>query len=263
MLMALMQCMLVVACISFSRLMVKKMIRQTVWIVTAVLLSACELVDGPAEQGAQRAVKHAQSAIENYDEARPVLWHSLYRNGGNTLYCNQRFSAGQRQGLNIEHVFPMSWATNGLNCGSRKQCRARSAQFNMIEADLHNLYPSRVDVNKARSSYRFGDVAGEKRAFGARCDFEVNDRARVAEPAPRVRGEVARAMFYMAYRYKEQGLVLFKKQALLLHQWHIADLPSAAERQRNDRIEKLQGNRNLFIDDPDELSRLVNNGYFF
>ncbi|MFT6408432.1 MAG: deoxyribonuclease-1, partial [Arenicella sp.] len=41
------------------------------------------------------------------------------------------------------------------------------------------------------------------------------------------------------------------------------DPPSDEERRRNDVIETLQGNRNLFIDSPEELHRLVKAGYFF
>ncbi len=200
--------------------------------------------------------------IEDYKEARKIFWQSLYSKKGNTLYCQEPFRTSNKRGINIEHVFPMSWATNGLNCGTRKQCRARSPEFNQIEADLHNLYPSRVDVNKERSSFRFGEVRGERRIFGKSCDFEVDQKARSAEPTPSVRGEVARAMFYMADRYKARGLVLFEKQAKLMHEWHLADPPSQHEKERNNIIESLQGNRNRFIDEPQVLTDLYLNGYF-
>ena len=203
------------------------------------------------------------SAIEDYKTARPMLWHLVYPNGGETLYCSERFDSQNRNGYNIEHVFPMSWVSNGLNCGKRKQCRAERKVFNQIEADLHNLFPSRTDVNRDRSSYRFGEVNGESRRYGGQCDFEVSERYRVAEPEPTKRGDVARAMFYMADRYKSEGLILFKKQALLLQKWHRSDPPSAEEQRRNDIIERLQGNRNRFIDSPASLNQLVDNGHFF
>ncbi|MFT6100875.1 MAG: deoxyribonuclease-1 [Arenicella sp.] len=245
-------------------------------IVVSFLLLACDnepQVDADRSTFVPTASSHATAtntngrtnvgAIKDYKTARPLLWSVVYRNGGETLYCGERFDSQHRKGYNVEHVFPMSWATNGLNCGKRKQCRARSEEFNRIEADLHNLFPSRSDVNQDRSSHRFGDVPGESRRYGSKCDFEVSERNRVAEPVPDKRGEVARAMFYMADRYKPEGLVLFKKQALLLEGWHRADPPSDEERRRNDVIETLQGNRNLFIDSPEELHRLVKAGYFF
>lgn len=254
------------------------MIKLSLVLVLSSALFACEndsrsALDQSESQrgyGAQREQSFASSnsqtnatPIKDYKTARPMLWHSVYPTGGKTLYCSEPFDSDRRKGYNVEHVFPMSWATNGLNCGKRKQCRTRSKAFNLVEADLHNLFPSRADVNQDRSSFRFGDVQGESRAYGARCDFEVSERNRVAEPAPEKRGEVARAMFYMADRYKPQGLVLFKKQALLLEKWHRADPPSKEELRRNDVIETLQGNRNRFIDSPGEVHRLISSGHFF
>lgn len=231
------------------------------------VLSACEqqLSQNSAANGASSKFNSTSNrkALKDYETARPLLWKSVYPNGGKTLYCDETFDSDRRRGFNVEHVFPMSWATNGLNCGKRKQCRNTSKVFNLIEADLHNLFPSRSDVNHDRSSARFGEVKGEERRYGKRCDFEVNSRARVAEPAPDKRGEVARAMFYMAYTYKDQGLVLFKRQAKLLEQWHRSDPPSKEEKRRNNVIEKIQGNRNVFIDQPEELHRLVKSGQFY
>lgn len=217
----------------------------------------------PDQSDSQQGVSAIPSRIKDYSTARPLLWSKVYPSGGKTLYCGERFDSQQRRGFNVEHVFPMSWATNGLKCGKRKQCRAKSKRFNQIEADLHNLYPSRADVNQDRSSFRFGEVSGEARAYGRNCDFEVNARQRVAEPANEVRGDVARAMFYMADRYKGDGLILFKKQAQLLERWHRLDPPSAEEKRRNEVIENLQGNRNQFIDDPERLHRLIGSGHFF
>jgi len=215
-------------------------------LVFALLLSAC-LIEG--------------QPIANYKEARQLFWQLLYADGGHTLYCNKKFSSNRGKGINVEHVFPMSWAKNSLNCGTRKQCRQTSDMFNLIEADLHNLYPALSDVNAARSSFRFGEVNGEKRRFG-RCDFEVNPRQRAAEPTASVRGEIARAMFYMAYYYQDQGLILYKKQAKLLHKWHQLDPPQNSEIKRNHHIESIQGNRNPFIDKPDMLDMLYKTGFF-
>jgi len=209
------------------------------------------------------ACSDGEFVIDNkrtYKEARSSFWRNLYPRDGLTLYCRQAFQTSQRQGINVEHVFPMSWATRALSCGKRKQCRVSSDLFNFIEADMHNLYPARSDVNQDRSSYRFGEISGERRAYGQQCDFEIDTRARVAEPAAEVRGEVARAMFYMAYQYQEHGLEIFKKQSQMLAKWHASDPPNAAEKRRNDIIEKLQGNRNPFIDTPELLDELLTSG---
>lgn len=236
------------------------MIIRVVWMCfLLVLISGCD-IETDKDFGLYIV---EQPTIENYAQARRIFWESVYPGDSLTLYCAKSFHAKHRSGINVEHVFPMSWATNGLNCGTRKQCRQKSADFNQIEADMHNLFPARSDVNQVRSSYRFGLVSGEARRFGKQCDFEVNTKSRVAEPMPTVRGDVARAMFYMADHYKKDGLVLFEKQAKLLYKWHKADPPSEHEHYRNDVIESLQGNRNPYIDKPERLDSLMLNGYFF
>lgn len=235
------------------------MMRRMLVVSAALLLGACEPLD---TQATSTEYSKPLTSERDYALARSQFWRHVYPQDGVTLYCQQPFQTDARGGVNIEHVFPMSWATSALKCGKRKQCRVNSAEFNMIESDMHNLFPSRSDVNQARSSFRFGEVRGEKREFGRQCDFEVDSRARVAEPTPAVRGEVARAMFYMTYQYHDQGLLIFKKQARLLIEWHRADPPSDAERRRNDIIAKIQGNRNPFIDRPDYLEQLYREGYF-
>ncbi len=223
------------------------------------LSSACDTQPPNGSQG-HFADKRA-TPLTDYETARKIFWNRVYDGNVRSLYCAESFNSDRRRGYNVEHVFPMSWVTNGLNCGKRKQCRNRSALFNNIEADLHNLFPSRVDVNKERSSYRFGIVNGEKREFGS-CDFEVDYRGRVAEPTEQVRGDVARAMFYMVHQYQQHGLKLFDKQSKLLIKWHESDPPSAEEQRRNDVIEGIQGNRNSFIDNPKLLTELYQKGAF-
>ncbi len=193
-----------------------------------------------------------QTGIKDYEEARRLFWSVLYRSGGETLYCGREFTARSHRGVNIEHVFPMSWVVRALNCDRRKQCRKTNRRFNRIEADLHNLYPSRMDINDARGSFRFGVIGGERRAYG-NCDFEVDERRRIVEPQPATRGEIARAMFYM---HEEYGLRIFKRSGRELLRWHREDPPSAHERWRNGVIERIQGTRNRFIDQPERAAGL-------
>jgi len=146
----------------------------------------------------------------------------------------------------------MSWVTRALRCGDREACRRSSTRFNRIESDLHNIFPARIDVNKKRGSFPFGIVKGEARRFGS-CDFELDYAGRRAEPRAAVRGDIARAMFYMHDRY---GLAIYARQGRLLKQWNRDDPPSTEEKRRNAAIEMLQGNRNPFIDRPESAERL-------
>ena len=194
----------------------------------------------------------AKTPDTEYFRNMHIFWSRLYGEGGETLYCGRRFGGDKGKGINIEHIFPMSWAVNTLNCRNRSDCRSHSPRFNRIEADMHNLYPARAVINKERSALAFGVVPGEFRNFGY-CDFEIDRRQRLAEPRPEVRGNIARAMFYMQATY---DLKIFSRQGKILKQWHWEDPPDAEERRRNRIIEKIQGNRNRFVDHPELVKRL-------
>ncbi len=187
-----------------------------------------------------------------YFNILPLFWSKVYANGGETLYCGRKFGPDKGRAINIEHVFPMSWTLKRFGCRNREQCRKTSSEFNRIEADMHNLYPARQEINQARSSYAFSIISGERRSFG-RCDFEIDQHRRRIEPRPDVRGNIARAMFYMHHKY---GLTIFKQQAKLLQKWHREDPPDDEERRRNMVIWKIQGTKNIFIDQPGLVYKL-------
>jgi deoxyribonuclease-1 len=181
---------------------------------------------------------------KNYLDTIPTFWRGLYPDGGQGLYCGDEFRPRDRS-YNIEHVYPMSWVTRALRCGDRQACRRSSARFNQIEADMHNMYPARKDLNKQRGAYPFREIRGE-RTVEPGCDLEIDHRARVVEPRPAVRGDIARAMLYMADRYGE--LKLYERQHRLLMDWHLEDPPDETERARNRRIAQLQGHPNPWIE---------------
>ncbi len=191
-----------------------------------------------------------QTQIPDYRTARGFHWTELYPNGGWTLYCGEPFR--DRSALSVEHIYPASWMSEYLDCGSRKQCRRSSERFNHMEADMHNLYPALPSINQARSNYQFGIIEGEAREFGE-CDFERDNSARIAEPRPIARGNVARSIFYM---HTEYGLPVPTEMVELLMQWNGEDPPSCHEMRRNNKIEELQGTRNPYIDHPGRVDEL-------
>ena len=180
---------------------------------------------------------------QNYLEQIAIFWQTLYPSGGTDLYCGKRFGKYDR-GYNIEHVMPMAWVKKELKCGTRQQCRERSARFNQIEMDMHNLYPSDKGANHERLAYAFAEIPGEK-WWREDCDLEVDKHKRLAEPREAVRGDIARAALYMEERW---GITIYQRQRSLLLRWHQEDPPDAHERWRNGQIEAYQGNRNPWID---------------
>ncbi len=156
-----------------------------------------------------------------------------------------RKNAKRAKRIEWEHVMP-AWAFgHQLQCwqdGGRKNCR-KNPDFKQMEADMHNLVPAVGEVNGDRSNYRFGMLEGENRAYG-RCDVEIDFKARKAEPAPYLRGDIARTYFYMRDMY---GVRLSKQQRRLFEAWAKQDPVDDWERKRNDLIEERQGNRNPYV----------------
>ena len=95
------------------------------------------------------------------------------------------------------------------------------------------------------------------------------------EPRDEVKGDLARAMFYLVVRYDDpQELDLELSESVtssssnktgqlgilsVLLEWHKLDPVSEKELERNEKAYKIQGNRNPFIDHPDWVSLLYPN----
>lgn len=203
-----------------------------------------------------------QTRIPDYRTARDVyIYDQFYPNGGKTFYCRVDFTG--RSGLQVEHIFPASWMKEAAGCAgfSRRVYRERSDRFNIMEAGLHNLHPAIGKVNQDRSNFKFaiiggddGDKVYQHNRIPGGCDFEYNEDSDSVEPPKNVRGDAARAVFYIMYEY---GARIDNEMAELLVKWHTDDPVSAHERFRNDKIEELQGNRNIFIDGTAEATTFV------
>lgn len=131
---------------------------------------------------------------------------------------------------------------SGRPLRTRACCEHTDPEFAMMHSDLHNLVPAVGQVNAIRSNHPYGEVEGEERRFGA-CDFE--DDGDHAEPAPGVRGDVARVYLYMEGVY---GMTLTTEERGQFEAWHEVDPPDGWEREWNRRVEAVQGNRNPFIE---------------
>lgn len=150
---------------------------------------------------------------------------------------------------NREHIWPRSFGIGSSGPDN---------------SDLFNLRPSDVDTNQQRGSLVFDastqPVSTFPGAIGSDFDFDS------WEPPDDVKGNVARACFYMAVRYDgsdsatsdlrlgtspNSNQAVFGKLLTLLR-WHRDDPADDAERTRNARIfSNYQRNRNPFIDHPE------------
>jgi len=69
--------------------------------------------------------------------------------------------------------------------------------FKNMEGALHNLVPAIGEVNADRSNLKYGLIDNEVRVY-VQCDAEAdfNFKDRIFEPAPNVRGNIARTYLY-------------------------------------------------------------------
>lgn len=164
---------------------------------------------------------------------------------------------------NREHLWPRS--------------RGNDEHLGPDDSDLFHVVPADGDVNTARgvlyfdvSSARDGAIVNPAHPEALLCTKDSNSW----EPPVALRGDVARALFYMATRYDgtepnttdlelvgrgPTGPQMGNLDALIA--WHNADPPDAQELARNDLIfTAYQHNRNPFIDHPEWVAAIWGTG---
>ncbi len=161
--------------------------------------------------------------------------------------------------INAEHTVPQSFF----------------GRSDPMLSDIHHLFPTHKDVNSARGSDPFGEIpdTDTTRWYGLTPDGALarlssppetdrdaysEDRPDVFEPREVHEGDAARAVlyFYTMYPGRAGSLDRITRNAPeVLGVWHRIDPPDDRERQRNERIEAVQGNRNPFIDHPELVCR--------
>ena len=180
----------------------------------------------------------------------------LIRPGQN---ARSSFSANKMQ---REHSVPKSWwKKNG------------DVEYTPAYSDMWNLFPSDGPANQAKLNYPLGLCKsttfnnGVSKVGPAQTGYGGGS-GNVFEPADEYKGDFARSFFYMAmvyddlpwvvnYVYRQNSWPTLQPWAYeMLLQWSRADKVSQKEIDRNDEVEKSQGNRNPFVDFP-ELAEYI------
>lgn len=194
----------------------------------------------------------ANDKLADFDAARDMFWRWLYP-GGWTLYCGIRFDQGRTEDggvVEIDHIYPMSRVYQHLGCGSRLRCsQAADTDYHLIESDLHNMYPAWQPIAIYREDTVFGELDNGHRRF-PNCD--ISRQQRIIQPRAIAIGNIARTLLYMHTQY---GLPLEEDLEMLKH-WNRVNPPSSQEHTRNRVIERLQGTRNPFVDNPELVEDL-------
>ncbi len=200
------------------------------------------------------------ASVLNYGSGSGATWSGFYQTDRtDDGYCIDRYSAEQRQftsttsapsGMNIEHSFAKSW------WGGSK---------NQAYCDLFNLMPSDSKANSAKSNYPMGVVTSTTWQNGSIVIGNSNDtNVKVWEPEDKWKGDFARTYMYMVTCYSDltwtsNGLNQLDNnqwptfnawtQEMVL-EWSRQDPVDDIERQRNEAVYEIQGNRNPFVDFP-------------
>ncbi len=162
--------------------------------------------------------------------------------------------------INTEHSWP----------------RGQFGQKDPALSDIIHLFPSDEDTNSGRSSYDFGIYGDIIESFcnDGICSYLRKDASdkKIFDVRPKRKGDIARAHFYMVLRYKysmeltiddnsgeigcdSDGCIRDSEEEIL-RLWNIEDPVDERERERNERIFSIQGNRNPFVDRPDFIQKI-------
>jgi|GEM_PF-2674685 len=187
-----------------------------------------DLIGNQRSLGYNGARQALFSDIDNFDGKVACVYTRR------SITCNGIPSANLPQAMNTEHTWPKS-----LGAGS-----------DPAKCDLNHLYPTDSFANSTRSSYPFGMVTNAKWSQGG-SSFDGDKFM----PREDHRGKVARAYFYFSVRY---NMEIKNDQETVLRDWHEKYPVVQAEKDRNEKVFKYQGNRNPFVDRPDFVSKIKN-----
>ncbi len=211
------------------------------------------------------------ASVLSYRDARDTLY-ALIDSEGDSVACfytgYRRYLApgedpskflyadGDPQGINCEHAWP----------------RSKGAGDGFAYSDMHHLFPTQVGVNQARGNRPYGEVQDHRadrwyRLSELRQDLPpeatINEYCELGdgrfEPREAIKGDVARALFYIHYIYPELVEANFFGTSLFtLRYWHMTDPPDTRERSRTWQIARYQdGKPNPFIVDPTLIDRIL------
>jgi hypothetical protein len=197
--------------------------------------------------------------VLGYNRARQILLGRIYLESSGSeyaikdVYCQRYFTRGDfgkggavgpdqipdNNILNTEHTWPQSRFTGRF-------------PNEMQKSDLHHLFPSDSQMNSTRGNHKFAELAGPtERIKCPESRFANTGIGYRFEPPIEHRGNVARALFYFAVRYKMR---IDNDEEGFLRKWNYEDPVDQTELYHHQMIFDAQGNRNPFVDRPDLIN---------
>lgn len=210
------------------------------------------------------ALNYKPATVLPFNDARDTLFSRIYAHNdsltcvytGMTIYLNPAldptvaaFGDGGINGINTEHTYPQS----------------KGAETGNPRADMHHLYPTRVEPNATRGDFPFSEIPDnqtEEWFYLNQKQTNIPNSSIIAryseykdyvfEPREDHKGNVARAMFYFYTMYKAEADLadnaFFESQRQTLCNWHLLDPADQLEAARTWAIAGYQdGKPNPFV----------------
>jgi len=212
--------------------------------------------------------------IESFSKSKKIL-KKIHQECPVTFYCQCKYNDNKpnwgscgfsprkdkkrASRIEWEHILPAShfgikfdtWVNGHPNCINNKGKKFKGRKctekvhklYRYMQADLYNLQPAIGEVNGMRSNYQIGEIDGEEREFG-KCDIEIKNKK--VEPAPKIRGNIARTYLYMEQTYP-QYIKFNQSIKKLIIKWDQDDPVDEWECKRAILISNIQGNTNKIL----------------
>lgn len=221
-------------------------------------------------------LNYSATSPKSYNAARDAMFEQIDKKNGNQISCvytgytitftDRQDAQGNQSAsdFNTEHIWPQSFFDSDLP----------------MRADIHHLYPTRVDVNGARSNFKFAEIPDQNTNVWYRENSNqtsiptenIDEYSELLngtsfEPREDHKGNVARAIFYFWTIYQDNSSIVndgtdnaafFDGMKDDLLEWHDLDPVDQEEVARSLAIEQVQGNRNPFVHD----TTLVRRAFF-
>ena len=221
--------------------------------------------------------------ITSFTKSKKLLTNVVYADHNETFYCKGHFDLKNNiilpegfktpnhekraHKLEWEHAVPAEnfgrafteWREGHPDCvdskgksfKGRKCAEKMNKDFQLMQADMYNLYPAIGAVNAIRSNFNYAELPEAKVTFGS-CPMKIEGKK--AEPPQYTKGAIART-----YLYFDDGYPVYHMsdaQRKMFEAWDKMYPVDQWECERNRRIEKLQKNENRFVKEACEKAGL-------
>ena len=170
----------------------------------------------------------------------------------NTFFNLYKIKLDNRIDYSLEHIIPQS----------------TFKKETILKKDMHNiiLYPSRVNLH--RSNYKYisdyklypnskllNDIGNEIEYTSKISDSDINiktNKNKTFYPSGKYHGYIARSSMYFLSVYPSYQDIIFNKiiDPYTILFWHCENPITNFEKEKNELVYSLQGNKNMFISEP-------------